>query len=57
MNRYRMFFVQTYALHPSMHQKLTEHESCFMQNNQLPTNSHVELKDSSIGFCFLKNKM
>ena len=45
-----MFFVQTSSLPPNMHQKLTEHGGCFMQNNQLPTRSHVELEDTL--FCW-----
>jgi hypothetical protein len=32
-----------------MHQKLTKHGRFCKKNNQLPTNSHVELKDNSIG--------
>jgi hypothetical protein len=31
-----------------MHQKLTKHGRFFKQNNQLPTKSHVELKDNPI---------
>jgi hypothetical protein len=30
-----------------MHQKLTKHGRFGKQNNQLPTKSHVELKDNS----------
>jgi hypothetical protein len=30
-----------------MHQKLTKHGKFCKQNNQLPTKSHVELKDTS----------
>ena len=48
MNWYRMFYVQTSTLRPRMHQKLTNHGKFCMQNNQLPTKSHVELKDNSI---------
>jgi hypothetical protein len=48
MNRYRMFFVQTSTIPPCMHQKLTKHGRFCKQNNQLPTKSHVELKDNSI---------
>ena len=33
MNRYRMFLVQS-SLPSSMHQKLTKHGKCCMQNNQ-----------------------
>ena len=33
-NQYRMFFVQTSTLPPSMHQKLTKHGRSCMQNNQ-----------------------
>jgi hypothetical protein len=47
MNQYRMFFVQTSTLPPHMHQKLTKHGKFYKQNNQLPTKSHVELKDNS----------
>ena len=46
MNGYRMFFDQTSTLPPSMHRKLTKHERCCMQNNQLPTDSHVELEEN-----------
>jgi hypothetical protein len=48
MNRYRMFFIQTSTLPPGMHQKLTKHGRFCRQNNQLPTKTHVELKDNSI---------
>jgi hypothetical protein len=38
MSRYIMFFVQTSTLSlVSMHQKLTKHGKCYMQNNQLLT--------------------
>jgi hypothetical protein len=47
MNRYRMFFVQTSTPPLRMHQKLTKHGRFYKQNNQLPTKSHVELKDNS----------
>jgi hypothetical protein len=47
MNRFRMFFVQTSALPPCMHQKLTKHGRFCKQNNQLPTKSHVQLNDNS----------
>jgi hypothetical protein len=47
MNRYRMFFVQTSTLPPWMHHKLTKHGRFCKQNNQLPTKTHVELKDNS----------
>jgi hypothetical protein len=47
MNRYRMFFVQTSTIPPRMHQKLSKHGKFCKQNNQLPTKSHVELKDNS----------
>jgi hypothetical protein len=47
MNWYRMFYVKTSTLPPRMHQKLTEHGKICKQNNQLPTKSHVELKDNS----------
>ena len=50
MNRYRMLFVQTSTLPPSMHQKLTKHGKFCKQNNQLPTKSHDELEDTSIIF-------
>ena len=30
-----------------MHQKHAKYGRCCMQNNQLPTNSHVELEDKS----------
>jgi hypothetical protein len=48
MNRYKMFFVQTSTLPPRMHHKLTKHGRFCKQNNQLPTKTHVELKDNSI---------
>jgi hypothetical protein len=47
MNRYRMSYVQTSTLPPCMHQELTKHGRFYKQNNQLPTKSHVELKDNS----------
>ena len=50
MNQYRMFFVQTSILPPRMHHKLTKHGGFCKQNNQLPTKTHVELKDNSINF-------
>jgi hypothetical protein len=43
-----MFFVQTSTLPPRMHHKLTKHGRFYKQNNQLPTKTHVELKDDSI---------
>jgi hypothetical protein len=43
-----MFFIQTSTLPPSMHRKSTEHGRYYTKNNQLPTKSHVELKDNSI---------
>ena len=48
MNRYRMFYLQTSTLPPRMHHKLTKHGRFCMQNNQLPTKTHVESKDNSI---------
>jgi hypothetical protein len=48
MNQYRMFYVQTSTLPPRMHHKLTKHGRFCKQNNQLPTKTHVELKDNSI---------
>ena len=45
--RCRMFYAQTSTPHPSMHRILTEHGRWCMQNNQLPTKSHVELEDNS----------
>jgi hypothetical protein len=36
-----------------MHQKLTKHGRFCKQNNQLPTKTHVELKDNSIVFICL----
>jgi hypothetical protein len=47
---YRMFYVQTSTLPPRMHQKLTKHGRFCKQNNQLPTKTHVELKDDSISY-------
>jgi hypothetical protein len=46
MNQYRMFYVQTSTLPPRMHHKLTKHGRFCKQNNQLPTKTHVELKDN-----------
>ena len=46
-NQYRMFFVQTSTLPSSMHQKLAKHGMCCMQNNQLPTKTHVEVEHNS----------
>jgi hypothetical protein len=44
MNQYRKFdFVQNSTLPPIMHQKFTEHGRSSVQNNQLPTTSHVDL--------------
>jgi hypothetical protein len=43
-----MFFVQTSTLPPHMHQKLTKHRKFCKQNNQLPTKTHVELKDNML---------
>ena len=48
MNQYRLFFVQTFTLPPSTHQKFTRKGSCWMAINQLLTKSHVELEDYSI---------
>jgi hypothetical protein len=47
MNRYRMFFVQTSTLPPRMHHKFTKHGRFCKRNNQLPTKTHIELKDNS----------
>jgi hypothetical protein len=41
-----MFYVQTSALPPRMHQNLTKYGMFCKKNNQLPTKSHVELKDN-----------
>jgi hypothetical protein len=54
MNRYRMFYLQTSTLPPRMHHKLTKHGRFCKQNNQLPTKTHVELKDNSNGLKFLQ---
>jgi hypothetical protein len=43
-----MFFVQISTLPPRMHHKFTKHGRFCKQNNQLPTKTHVELKDNSI---------
>jgi len=40
-------FVQISTLRPGMHQKITKHGRCCMQNYQLPTKSHVELENNS----------
>ena len=45
--QYRIFFIQTSTLTPSMHQKLTKHGKFCMQNNQLPSNTPVEVTDNS----------
>jgi hypothetical protein len=42
-----MFYLQTSTLPPRMHHKLTKHGRFCKQNNQLPTETHVELKDNS----------
>ena len=46
MNQYRMLFVQTSTLLPSMHCNLTKYGRCCMQ--KLPTKSQVELEDNHI---------
>ena len=43
MRQYRMFFVVISTLPSSMHQKLTKHERCCFQSNQLPTKSPFKL--------------
>jgi hypothetical protein len=48
MNQQWMFFVQSSTLPPSMHRKSTEHGRHFMQKNQRPIKTHVELEDNSI---------
>ena len=51
-----MFFVQTFAWPPNMHQKLTKHWRFYKQNNQLPLKSNDELEDinsSTIHFIVL----
>jgi hypothetical protein len=48
MNRYGMFYLQTSTLPLRMHHKPTKHGRFCKQNNQLPTKTHVELKDNSI---------
>jgi hypothetical protein len=53
MNRYRMFYLQTSTLPPRMHHKLTKHGRLCKQNNQLPTKTHVELKDNSIMYTLM----
>jgi hypothetical protein len=37
VNQFKMFFVQTSTLPPSMHKRLTKHGRCRMRNNQLLT--------------------
>ena len=44
---HRMFFVLTSTLPPFVDPKLTKHGRCCMQNNQLPIERLVTLKDSS----------
>ena len=46
MNQYKKF-IQTSPSSPSMHPKLIEYEKFCMQNNQFPTKSPVELKNTS----------
>ena len=41
---HRIMFVQTSTPIPRMHQKLTEHEGYYKQNNQLSTKTWVEIK-------------
>ena len=48
MNQYRISFIQTSTLPPSMHREHTQHGRSWIQNNQLPTKSHVELEDAHI---------
>jgi hypothetical protein len=43
-----MSYLQTSTLPPRMHHKLTKHGRFCKQNNQLPTKTHVELKENSI---------
>ena len=57
MDKDRMFFVQTSTLTPGMHQKLNKHGKYCMQNNQLPTQSLVELMDNSIVVMIANNFM
>ena len=53
-----MFFVEISALPPKVHQKLTKHGRCCMQNNQLLTKSYVDFKDNSIVLvCFFKEHL
>lgn len=40
---YRMFFAQASTLPSRRHWKLIEHGRCWIQNNQFPIKSHVEL--------------
>ena len=47
MDQYRMFFGQTSTRPPSMNRKPIKHGRCWIQINQLPTDTHVELKDKS----------
>jgi hypothetical protein len=49
--QYRMFFMLTSALTPSMHRKCTKYGWCCMQNNQLVARVHVELEDNSTLWC------
>ena len=47
---YRMFFIQTSTPTISIDWKLTKHRLEFcMQNNQLPTKTHGEVKNNSVG--------
>jgi hypothetical protein len=48
MNRYRMFFIQTFTSTQNLHWKPTEHGKFSKQNTQLPTKTPTELKDNSI---------
>ena len=54
MNRWRTFLVQSSRLPSSMQQKLAKHGRCCMQNNQLPTQIHVELQDKYIDMKYTK---
>ena len=60
VNRYKVFFVQTSRLPPSIHQKLNQYGRCCVEINKLPTNGLVESKVgtfNSLQFLLLRRKL
>lgn len=47
-NRFTIFLVKISTLRRIVHQNLTEHGRCHMQNNQLSMKSHAKLENNSI---------